>query len=307
MMTVYSIDKEPPFKLNELRCFDAVVRLGSFQAAARALNRTHPAVFAAVARLEEQIGFPLFDRTGYRVELTRLGRLFRGRATILLREATDLGSFATQLRQEEEPVLRLVLGDLCPRPRVLPVLARFFAEHEHTQLHLDYEAVGGPAQRLREGIADLAFHRAEPSDLALEHIALGDVELIPVAGPGFFPPDVAVDPTPDRMHAYMQCVIRDTAAASAAQPEQHFLIEGAAQCSVPDHAMKKELILHGLAWGHLPGFMIEDELREGALVSLKGAAMPGLVETLAVIRRRDRPHGPVATRLWHHLAGTRLS
>src|SRR3712207_7837752 len=40
----------------------------------------------------------------------------------------------------------------------------------------------------------------------------------------------------------------------------HFLVEGAPRCSVPDHLMKKELILHGMAWGHLPRFMIEAEL-----------------------------------------------
>lgn len=65
--------------------------------------------------------------------------------------------------------------------------------------------------------------------------------------------------------------------------------------------MKKELILHGMAWGHLPRFLIDAELREGTLLSIAGRHFPGMVQELAVARRRDRPHGPVANRLWDFL------
>ena len=44
------------FTLHDLQCFDAVVDAGGFQAAAQRLHRSHPAVFAAVARLERQLG-----------------------------------------------------------------------------------------------------------------------------------------------------------------------------------------------------------------------------------------------------------
>ncbi len=68
--------------------------------------------------------------------------------------------------------------------------------------------------------------------------------------------------------------------------------------------MKRELILHGMAWGHLPYFLIEGDLRSGALASLPGSHLPRRVETLAAIRRRDRPHGPVAEALWQHISAT---
>jgi DNA-binding transcriptional LysR family regulator len=95
-------------------------------------------------------------------------------------------------------------------------------------------------------------------------------------------------------------VIRD----SARHPSEpgHFLVEGAPRCSVPDHLMKKELVLHGMAWGHLPRFMIETELRDGSLLPIAGRHFPGVVEELTAARRRDRPHGPVAGQLWDFLA-----
>ncbi|MGY4395566.1 DNA-binding transcriptional LysR family regulator [Sphingomonas sp. UYAg733] len=288
------------FKMHELRCFDAVVRSGSFQAAAALLHRTHPSVFAAVGKLEARLGLTLLDRSGYRVTATEAGHLFHDRAVLALREMDNLGRYAGQLRQGEETVLRIVLGDLCPRASILPILSAFFAVHKRTRLHLDYEAVRGPAERLHAGTADMVFHRADASDLGMEQIKIGEVSLVPVAAPSFLPFDAGFDITPEQLRAFTQCVIRDTATDGLS--EDHFLIDGAARCSVADHAMKRELILQGMAWGHLPNFLIEEDLRSGALVNLHGCHLSGRVETLAAIRLRDPPHGPVASELWQHLS-----
>ncbi|WP_375764489.1 LysR substrate-binding domain-containing protein [Bradyrhizobium sp. Pha-3] len=105
------------------------------------------------------------------------------------------------------------------------------------------------------------------------------------------------------MRPFTQCVIRDTALRPSS--ESFFLIDGAHQCSVPDQMMKKELILHRLAWGHLPAWLIEDELRDGRLISIAGPNFPGREENLAAIRHRQHSHGPVAEALWLHLRSWR--
>lgn len=298
-MIVGKMDDALPVKLHDLRCFDAVARHGSFQAAADALHRTHPSVFAAVARLEAALGLTLLDRSGYRVTLTEHGRLFHGRAAVSLREMANLGAYARQISAGEETVLHVVLGDLCPRPPILEALSTFFSEKQRTRLHLDYEAVTGPFERLRDGTADLIFHRADDLRANLEQIKLCEVELLPVAAPGFLPFDASVDLTPSDLRPFTQCVIRDTAKRTSS--EDFFLIEGAPYCSVPDHAMKKELILHRMAWGHLPDFIAEQELRAGTLISLRGHHLRGRIERLAAMRRADRPHGPIAEQLWQWL------
>lgn len=286
-------------KLHDLRCFDAVVTEGSFQAAGLALNRTHPSVFAAVARLEQSVNLTLLDRSGYRVSLTEEGQRFHERALLLLREVDHLRTYAAQLASGEETVLTVILGDLCPRPRILGLLSRFFAQHPRTRLRLDYGAVGGPLEQLIEGEADLIFQHADSSDPRLERADLGEVKFIPVVAPGFLPTGVGPEITPERMRSFTQCVIRNSARNPA--QESYFLIEGAHRCSVPDQLMKKELILHGLAWGHLPAWLIEEELRDGRLLSIANPHLPGRTELLAAVRRRDRPHGPVAEALWRDL------
>ncbi|TIW15439.1 MAG: LysR family transcriptional regulator, partial [Mesorhizobium sp.] len=228
-------------KLHDLRCFDAVAAQGSFQAAAKALHRTHPSVFAAIARLEEQLGLKLLDRSGYRVSLTDEGRLLHARAQLAIRELEHLRTYADQLASGEETVLRVVLGDVCPRPGILSLLSRFFAERPRTRLHLDYEAISGPVERLMDGEADLVFHRANPSDPHLERIDLRVVPFVPVVAPGFLPFETGADVTPEAMRRFTQCVIRDTARRPSS--ENFFVIDGAHSCSVPDHMMKKELIL----------------------------------------------------------------
>lgn len=295
-MNVRNTNNVAPLKLHDLRCFDAVARLGSFQAAADALHRSHPSVFAAIARLEAQLGLTLLDRSGYRVEPTEAGRLFQARAAVSLRDIEGLDAFARQLASGEETMLRVVLGDLCPRPLILGVLSGFFSAQPRTRLHLDYEAVTGPFERLGEASADLIFHRLDSVSHHFDQIEICEIQLVPVAAPGFLPGPQDGEITPMILQAVTQCVIRDTAHTSAA--EGYFLIEGASNCYVPDHAMKKEVILHGLAWGHLPDFMVEEDLRRGALVSLQGRHLPGRRETLAAMRRMDRCHGPVAEKLW---------
>lgn len=287
------------FTLHELQCFDAVVAGGSFQAAADTLHRSHPSVFAAVAKLEHQLGLALLDRSGYRVRLTDAGSAFHRKARQLLRDAEELGAHARQLATGEEAQLRVVLGDLCPLPPVLGLLSRFFAGHPRTRLHLLFESVTGPWERLLEGAADLIVHRVPGADVRMERLELGRVALVPVVAPGFLPFPASGAITPRQMRHLTQCVVRDS--ARHPQAEDHFLVEGAPQCSVPDHLMKKELIMQGMAWGHLPRFMVDAELRDGHLLSIAGRHFPGMVEQLAAARRRDCPQGPVATRLWAFL------
>lgn len=62
--------------LTALRAFEAAARLGSFARAAEELNVTAAAISQQVRALEADLGLPLFDRIGRRLELTDAGRAF---------------------------------------------------------------------------------------------------------------------------------------------------------------------------------------------------------------------------------------
>lgn len=287
------------FTLHDLQCFDAVIHAGGFQAAAKVLHRSHPAVFAAVARLERQLGLALLDRGGYRVRLTAAGRAFHRRAQPLLREFESLRRHAAQLAMGEESELDVVVGDVCPREPVLALLGGFFSRYPGTRLNLHFETVGGPAERLLDGDADLIVHHVDKADARLEWIDLCKVQFVPVAAAGLLAEPLPRALRPEHLRELTQCVMRDTARHSPRR--DYFTIEGAHQCTVADQSMKKEVILQGLGWGHLPRFMIEAELGDGRLRSLSGRYLPGGTEEVVAARRRDRAHGPIAERLWRYL------
>ena len=285
--------------IHQLLCFDAVVTESSFQAAAEKLNRSQPTISSSVKNLETQLRLSLLDRSGYRVTLTEAGRSFHGRTRAFLRELQTLRNHAAQLAMGEESELRVVIGDLCPLPETLKLLRRFFDRCPGTRLHLHFEAISGPWERLFDDGADLIFHHIDKSDPRLEFIDLFAVKLVPVVAPSFlrFPISRAI--TPEQMRDYVQCVIRDSARHETAR--DYFLVEGARSWTVSDQLMKRELILQGMGWGHMPKYLIVQDLRRGRLLPITGRHLKGGEAELVAARRRNIPHGPIANRLWQFI------
>src|SRR5262249_3724998 len=161
-----------------------------------------------------------------------------------------------------------------------------------------FEAISGPWERLFDGDADLILHHIDESDQRMEFVDLFRVQLIPVVAPGFLPFSVS-SVTPTKMRDLGQCIIRDTARHSPAR--SYFVLEGARQLTVADQLMKKEVILQGMGWGHMPDFLVAQELRDRRLISIAGRHFPGNVAAIVAARRRDIPHGPVAEELWRYI------
>lgn len=63
-------------ELIQLKYFKAVARTGKIAAAAQELFLSPPALSTSIARLEKELGTPLFDRTGNRITLNPQGEIF---------------------------------------------------------------------------------------------------------------------------------------------------------------------------------------------------------------------------------------
>jgi DNA-binding transcriptional LysR family regulator len=284
--------------LHQLLCFDAVVTEGSFQAAADKLLRSQPTISSSVKNLETQLRLSLLDRSGYRVALTDAGRSFYERTRVFLHELQSLRNHAAQLAMGEESELRVVIGDVCPLPEILGLLRRFFDGCPGTRLHLHFEAISGPCERLFDDEADLILHHIDKADPRLEFVDLFTVKLVPVVAPNFLRFPISKSITPEQMRDYVQCVIRDTARSPA---RDYYLLEGARSWTVSDQLMKKELILQGMGWGHLPHYVIAQNLRDKSLLPITGKHFKGGRVELVAARRRNTPHGPIANRLWQFI------
>jgi DNA-binding transcriptional LysR family regulator len=288
------------FTFHELACLQAVVSEGSFQAAAAKLHRSHPAVYAAIKKLENRVGVALLDRSQYRVRLTEAGRAFHRHAAAVLAQAESLDALARQMAQGHEADLRVVIGDLSPVGTVLAPLKRFFQACPQTRLHLHFESLGGPWERLLEEEADLILHHVDKSDARFEWADWCKVTLVPVVAPGYLPFPRTRQITPEQMKRCVQVVIRDSARLSS---RDYFLIQGAPSWTVPDQRTKKELIVRGMGWGHLPLHLVDKELRSGKLLSLEGVHFKRSSLDVVVARLRHKAVGPVAGALWQFLLG----
>ncbi|MFY9513615.1 MAG: LysR family transcriptional regulator, partial [Rubrivivax sp.] len=78
--------------LRELKTLVAVAREGTFAAAGQRVGLTQAAVSAQMQRLEQTLGFPLFERVGRTAKLNALGRQTLLQAQELLQLCDKLGS-----------------------------------------------------------------------------------------------------------------------------------------------------------------------------------------------------------------------
>lgn len=121
----------PP--LGPLRAFHAAATLGSFKAAAAALNLTPSAVSHAVRGLERQLELTLFHRLNRRLVLSRDGDALLIATTQAFALLADrIGTLTRRGRRLHISALPLI-ADICLMPR----LAEFQAAHPDVELSVD--------------------------------------------------------------------------------------------------------------------------------------------------------------------------
>jgi DNA-binding transcriptional LysR family regulator len=93
--------------LSDLRCFVAVAEELHFGRAAERLVYTKSHVSQIIARLERELGLPLFTRSTRQVELTAAGKRLVSRARAVLGTVEDLQREAAALAEHSGPELRI--------------------------------------------------------------------------------------------------------------------------------------------------------------------------------------------------------
>ncbi|MFC1503389.1 LysR family transcriptional regulator [Pseudomonadota bacterium] len=123
-------------RLDELKLFNLVAKLGSFSAAAKQLGITQPTASRRIRRLEESLNLRLFERTTHTVTLTELGAQFLQHSLQLMANFDSTLNFVQQTR--EEPAGLLTIG--LPQWLLQTIDSRFFAEflQKHPKIQLNF-------------------------------------------------------------------------------------------------------------------------------------------------------------------------
>ncbi len=121
--------------LVQLRHLIALAETGSFSRAAQAQFLTQPALSRSIRALEDELGMPLFDRVGRRIELTAFGRATLERARLLVSDAEELQGSGRRSREGERGVLRIGMGSGPGAMLMTPLLMTIALEHP--QVHVE--------------------------------------------------------------------------------------------------------------------------------------------------------------------------
>jgi DNA-binding transcriptional LysR family regulator len=150
-------------RLTSMAVFVKAVDLGSFTAAAEALDLSGPMVGKHVRFLEERLGVRLLNRTTRRQSLTEVGLAYYERCRAVLAEAAAADALAADQLTEPRGKLRVSLPVHFGRRCALPILLDL--ARQHPSLELDLSFSDRIADLAEEGI-DLAIRTGELDDRA---------------------------------------------------------------------------------------------------------------------------------------------
>ena len=137
--------------LQQLVYFRTAAALGSFNAAARALHCTQPAVSEQVRQLERELGVALFARGGRGLTLTSAGRAFLGHAERVAEAADDALASVGRRTAAHRRVVTIGTFRNAPYYDIAGLAERFCAAHPDRRLQLPGQNSADVATAVRGG------------------------------------------------------------------------------------------------------------------------------------------------------------
>ena len=267
-------------RLTSMAVFVRAVDLGSFAAAAAALDLSAPMVGKHVRFLEERLGARLINRTTRRQSLTNLGQAYYERCRLVLAEAEAADALADDERDEPRGTLKVTMpvlfGQLCAAP-VLIDLAR-----RHPSLALEL-SLSDPITDLAETGFDLAIRTGPLDDRAgVVGRLVARQPMTVCAAPAYLDrngrPERIEDLSGHQAILYGRPGrLRPWLFPEDAGPPREILPPS--RLKLDDLAAVRDAAVAGMGLAWLPRWLMREQLRSGALVPLMPGRRPFLYDS----------------------------
>jgi DNA-binding transcriptional LysR family regulator len=141
-------------ELLQLAYFRVVAQLEHMTRAAEELNVTQPGLSRTIARLERELGVPLFDRRGRGLRLTQYGTAFLGHVNRVFQELDDAAAELRDMGGLVRGSVSLAAGALHWLPEVLEP---FLAVHPDVRFRLARRSLPELVRLVEDGEVDYCF------------------------------------------------------------------------------------------------------------------------------------------------------
>lgn len=143
--------------LDLITSFLVVAEELNFRRASERLNLDQSALTRRIQKLEQSLGFRLFERTTREVALTQAGRSFYGDNTFLISRYADSISAARRIAEGKTGHLRLAYMAFAATELMPSAVARFRRLHPHIQVSLSYIRTQGQKLALANDEIDAGY------------------------------------------------------------------------------------------------------------------------------------------------------
>jgi DNA-binding transcriptional LysR family regulator len=265
--------------LRQLRVFAAAARHQNFGKAAEELHLTPPAVSMQIRELEEQVGLPLFDRSGRQVALTVTGEYLLVYARKILATLKDAEDAIARFRGLQTG--RVAIGMVSTAKYFVPrLLALFRKEHPAVEVKL---AVGGNREQLvallQANEVDLAIMGRPPRELATRAEPFAVHPHAIVSAPDH--PLAHLGDAPASLLNHYEFIVREPGSGTRAAMEKYFAdhrLQPRVAMEMTSNETIKQAVMAGMGVSFLSLHTIGLERRAGLLV------VPA-IEGLPVLKR----------------------
>lgn len=189
-------------KFQALVAFTKVAECEGFTAAARKLGVSPSAVTKMVARLEDDLGTQLFNRSTRRLALTDYGQEFFERSVRILAELEDAETKVRDANTVPRGVIRAVVPFSFGRVTLVPALQTFSARYPEIRLDITFN--DDPVDLIAEGF-DLAVRTGVLSDSRLIARVLTRGPQVTFAAPSYLQ-EYGIPERPEHLHGHA-CIV----------------------------------------------------------------------------------------------------
>ena len=142
--------------IRNIRAFVRVAELKSFSKAAAELDYVQSTVTMQVRQLEQELGYPLFDRIGKRVSLTAMGAEFLTCAYEILHAVGKAENLGKEMGSAGG-VLRIGVLESLLFGTMQDLLPQFRSAHPQVELQLKMGQTAELLQKLKENELDMVY------------------------------------------------------------------------------------------------------------------------------------------------------